>query len=78
MKHMQHKIADYIRFGQVLLALSTILMLGLLIPNGEKEMMQLYVMIGAIVAFLGGSFFFFFRAKKIREKMDDLEQEQAQ
>jgi hypothetical protein len=76
MKQLQHKIADYIRFGQVLLALSTILMLGLLIPHGEKEMAQLYVMMGVITVFLGSAFFFFFRAKKLREKMDDLEQEQ--
>lgn len=78
MKAIQHKAADYIRFGQVLLALSTILMMGLLVPNGEKEAMQLYVMMGTIVSFLGTAFFFFYRAKKLREKLADIEQEQAQ
>lgn len=77
MKQLQEKIADYTRFGQVLLALSSILMLGLLLPNGEKQMPQLYVMMGAIVAFLGASFFFFYRVKKLRERIEELGQDQT-
>ena len=36
MKELQEKIADYTRFAQVLLAISTFLMIGLLIPSGVK------------------------------------------
>ncbi|WP_416827378.1 YrhC family protein [Ectobacillus polymachus] len=74
MKDLQTKIADYNRFGQVLLALSTILMLGLLVPNGEKVWSQFIAMITAVGGFLGLSFFFFFRAKQVRERIDELEE----
>ncbi|MFD3449286.1 YrhC family protein [Microbacteriaceae bacterium 4G12] len=77
MKNLQYKISDYIRFGQVLLALSTIFMVGLLLPNGEKQSIQFAVMIGAIITFLGTSFFFFYRAKKLREKVDEMECEET-
>jgi len=78
MKQLQEKIVDYTRFGQILLALSTILMLGLLIPNGEKQMLQLYVMMGAIVGFLAASFFFFYRVRKLRERIEELGNDQIQ
>jgi hypothetical protein len=76
MKELQQKIADYIRFGQVMLALSAFLMLGLLLPNGQKEMVQMFAMMGAITAFLGGSFYFFYRARKLRDKLEENEHEQ--
>ena len=37
MKELKGKIEDYTRFGQMLLAVSTLLMVGLLIPSGAKE-----------------------------------------
>ncbi|MCC2426010.1 YrhC family protein, partial [Bacillus paranthracis] len=49
MKELQEKIEDYTRFGQILLAVSTLLMVGLLIPNGAKETIQFFVMMGSIV-----------------------------
>jgi hypothetical protein len=64
---LQHKIADYTRFGQVLLALGTFLFIGLLLPNGEKELPQLLVMMGASVASLAASLFCFYRVKKLRD-----------
>ena len=39
MKELKGKIEDYTRFGQIL-AVSTLLMVGLLIPNGAKETIQ--------------------------------------
>lgn len=78
MKHLQHKITDYNRFGQVLLALSTIFMLGLLIPNGGKTLLQLITMLVSIVVFLSGAMVFFFQAKKVREKLNDLQENQLQ
>ncbi|MGG0188429.1 YrhC family protein [Bacillus rhizoplanae] len=77
MKELQQKIADYIRFGQVMLALSAFLMLGLLLPNGQKETVQMFAMMGVIVAFLGGSFYFFRRAKELRDKLEENENEQV-
>lgn len=74
MKHLQHKIADYNRFGQVLLALSAIFMLGLLVPNGEKTLLQLIIMLVTIGVFLSAAMIFFFQAKKVREKLDDLQE----
>ncbi|MDM5190075.1 YrhC family protein [Bacillus sp. DX4.1] len=75
MKEIQQKIADYIRFGQVLLAVGAFLMIGLLLPNGERETMQLFAMMGVIGAFLGGSFYFFKRAKEVRDQLEESEYE---
>lgn len=70
MKELQEKIADYTRFGQILLAVSTLLMVGLLIPNGAKEVVQSFVMMGSIVIFLSFSFFFFQRVKVMRDELE--------
>ncbi|MGH1325059.1 YrhC family protein [Bacillus pretiosus] len=70
MKELQGKIEDYTRFGQILLAVSTLLMVGLLIPNGAKEAIQSFVMIGSTVIFLSLSFFFFQRVKMMREQLE--------
>ncbi|WP_459499345.1 YrhC family protein [Bacillus sp. C1] len=71
MEELQQKIADYTRFGQVLLALATFLMIGLLIPSETKESMQSFVLMGAIVLFLGTSFFFFKRVKALRDRLEE-------
>ncbi|MED1409676.1 MULTISPECIES: YrhC family protein [Bacillus] len=76
MKELQQKIADYIRFGQVLLAVSTFLMVGLLIPNGAKETLQTFVMMGSIILFLSLSFLFFKRAKAMRDQLEESEYEE--
>ncbi|PER24362.1 hypothetical protein CN931_21320 [Bacillus sp. AFS054943] len=73
MKELQGKIEDYTRFGQILLAVSTLLMVGLLIPNGAKETIQSFVMMGSIVIFLSLSFFFFQRVKVIRNQLEENE-----
>lgn len=73
MKELQRKIADYIRFGQVLLAVGAFLMFGLLIPNGGREPAQSFAMMGVIVLFLGMSFFFFKRVKVLRDKLEENE-----
>ncbi|MBO9130437.1 YrhC family protein [Bacillus sp. 165] len=64
---LQHKIADYTRFGQVLLAVGTLLFIGIILPDNEKELSQLLVMIGASLGALGASLFFFYRVKKLRD-----------
>ncbi|KEK26299.1 YrhC family protein [Bacillus gaemokensis] len=75
MKELQQKIADYIRFGQVLLALGSFLMIGLLIPNEGRATPQLFTMMSAIVFFLGASFFFFKRVKMLRDQLEENEYE---
>lgn len=75
MKELQQKIADYIRFGQVLLAVGTFLMIGLLLPNEGRETVQFLAMMGVIVSFLGISFFFFKRAKELRDRLEESEYE---
>ncbi|KFN01503.1 hypothetical protein D0U04_21985 [Bacillus clarus] len=75
MKELQQKIADYIRFGQVLLALSTFLMIGLLLPNEGREIIQSYVMMGGIVLLLSMSFFFFKRVQMLRDRLEENEYE---
>ncbi|ABS23307.1 YrhC family protein [Bacillus cytotoxicus] len=75
MKELQQKIADYTRFGQVLLAISTFFMIGLLIPNGGRETVQFFAMMGVIVLFLGMAFFFFKRIKVLRDQLEENEYE---
>lgn len=70
---MEQKIADYTRFGQVLLAIGAFFMIGLILPNGEKDAMQFAIMIGAIFSFLGSSFYFFYRVKEIRDQLEESE-----
>ncbi|WP_212934675.1 YrhC family protein [Bacillus hominis] len=76
MKELQEKIADYTRFGQVLLAVSTFLMVGLLIPNGAKETVQTFVMMGSVIGFLCFSFFFFKRVKAMHDQLEESEYEE--
>ncbi|EEL86134.1 hypothetical protein CN445_23865 [Bacillus cereus] len=76
MKELQEKIADYTRFAQVLLAISTFLMIGLLIPSGIKSMVQSFVMMGSIIVFLVLSFFFFKRVKAMRDQLEESEYEE--
>ncbi|AAP11277.1 hypothetical Membrane Spanning Protein [Bacillus cereus ATCC 14579] len=73
MKELKGKIEDYTRFGQILLAVSTLLMVGLLIPNGAKETIQFFVMMGSIVIFLSLSFFFFQRVRVMRDQLEENE-----
>lgn len=74
---MEQKIADYTRFGQVLLAIGAFLMIGLILPNGEKDATQFAVMIGAIFSFLGGSFYFFYRVKEMRNQLEESEHDRV-
>ncbi|EJQ14839.1 hypothetical protein CN941_17080 [Bacillus cereus] len=76
MKELQEKIADYTRFAQVLLAISTFLMIGLLIPSGIKSMVQSFVMMGSIIVFLVLAFFFFKRVKAMRDQLEESEYEE--
>ncbi|MGQ0453082.1 YrhC family protein [Bacillus sp. SS-TM] len=48
-------------------------MVGLLIPNGAKETIQFFVMMGSIVIFLSLSFFFFQRVKVMRDQLEENE-----
>lgn len=75
-KDMVQKISDYTRFAQVLLAVGAFLTIGLLLPNGEKDAAQLAIMIGTIFSFLGGSFYFFYRVKEMRDQLEESEHDQ--
>lgn len=76
MKELQEKIADYTRFAQVLLAISTFLMIGLLIPSGIKSMVQSFVMMGSIIVFLVLAFFFFKRVRTMLNQLEESEYEE--
>ncbi|MBJ8102379.1 MULTISPECIES: YrhC family protein [Bacillus cereus group] len=76
MKELQEKIADYTRFAQVLLAISTFLMIGLLIPSGIKSMVQSFAMMGSIIVFLVLAFFFFKRVRTMRDQLEENEYEE--
>ncbi|MCP8967251.1 YrhC family protein [Ectobacillus ponti] len=76
-RELQQKHADYVRFGQVLLAVGAFLMIGLLLPNHDKQALQIYAMMVAITGFLGASFFFFRRAKLAQQQAEEIEYEQG-
>ncbi|HWO95366.1 MAG TPA: YrhC family protein [Bacillus sp. (in: firmicutes)] len=73
MKEIQTKISDYTRYIYILLAVSTFLYLGTIIGNGEKNPSQMLVMSGATTALLGLSFYFAYKTKKLRQKLQQEE-----
>lgn len=74
MKEIQTKISDYTRYIYILLAVSTFLYLGTVIGNGEKTSFQMLIMSGTTIALLGLSFYFAYKAKKLRKQLKQEEQ----
>ncbi len=73
-KQLQNKITDYSRFAFILLAVSVFLYIGVLLPNGDKTMIQMYTIMGTTVLFLGLSFTFFRIVNKYKKELNELEQ----
>ncbi|WP_070120759.1 YrhC family protein [Bacillus marinisedimentorum] len=72
LKHLAEKAVDFKRFAHVLLTVSVFLYFGVLIgqaTGGQKEEMQLLVMLGSTAVFLGGSAFFYNRSRKIMKQI---------
>ncbi|MFC3883010.1 YrhC family protein [Bacillus songklensis] len=69
-RELQTKISDYTRFIYILLAVSTFLYLGTVIGNGEKDPLQMDVMMGTTAVLLGGAFYFAYKIKKMNKEME--------
>jgi undecaprenyl pyrophosphate phosphatase UppP len=74
-KEIQDKVADYSRFGMVLLAVSVFMFIGVLIPNEGKEMLQLYSMMAATTVFLGAALYFFQKVNGYKKKLNEVDEE---
>jgi hypothetical protein len=72
-KTLQKKIIDYKRFGFTLIALSTFLYLGVIIPAEGKTLVKTYMLMGGTVVMLGTSFLFFLKAIKHKKQLHSME-----
>ncbi|MFD2679902.1 YrhC family protein [Bacillus seohaeanensis] len=72
-KTLQKKIIDYKRFGFTLIALSTFLYLGVIIPAEGKTLVKIYMLMGGTVVMLGTSFLFFLKAIKYKKQLHSME-----
>jgi len=71
-KMLEEKMIDYKRFAVVLLAVGSFFYLGVIIPSGEKVLIDLYMMMCSSMLFLAGSIYFFTLSKQIKTKLDDI------
>jgi predicted permease len=74
-KEIQDKVADYTRFGMVLLAVSVFMFIGVLIPNEGKGMLQLYIIMTTTLSFLGASLYFFQKVNKYKKTLSEVDEE---
>ncbi len=68
-KQLEGKIADYRRFGFVLITLSVFLFIGLLIPNESAPRNMSELLIVAVFVLLGGSLVFHRIAVKAEKRL---------
>lgn len=68
-KKIYEKMVDYRQFATVLLAVGTFLYLGTIIPTTNIAISYIPFILLLSVAFLGGSIFFFYRAKQCKQKL---------
>ena len=71
-KDLMEKMVDFKRFAIVLLAVGVFFYLGVIIPTPEKTETNIAVMMMMTSACLGGSIFFFTKAKKLKHKLNEL------
>ncbi|PKG24477.1 YrhC family protein [Niallia nealsonii] len=72
LKDLMGKIVDFKRFAIVLLAVGVFFYLGVIIPTPDKTEINTAVMMMMTSACLGGSIFFFAKAKKLKNKLNEL------
>jgi YrhC-like protein len=72
-KTLQNKIIDYKRFGFTLIALSTFLYLGVIIPAEGKTLVKIYMLMGGTVVMLSTSFLLFLKAIKYKKQLHSME-----
>ena len=70
-KKLRNKINDYSQFAKILLMLSVFFSLGIAFQGAEKSLNQLYLMMGATVAFLFVAFLIFNKVKKLQKILND-------
>ena len=75
-KNLYEKMVDLKRFGMVLLAIGVFFFLGVIIPSGAKNEMDINIMILSSMSFLAASILFFTRSKQCHIKLMDMEDAQ--
>ena len=75
-KNLTNKMADFKRFGVVLLSIGVFFFLGVIIPSESKDPMDLNIMIIASMSFLASSIFFFIQSKQCEMKLIEMEEGQ--
>lgn len=68
---LKHKVIDYKNYSMVLLFMSAFLSLGSITPFDGKTVLEQVVLMWTGVVFIMTSVFFFLRARKLREQMEE-------
>ncbi|HJV18000.1 MAG TPA: YrhC family protein [Bacillales bacterium] len=75
-KHLYEKMIDYKRFATIMLAAGVFFYLGTIIPSTTKSNFDLNIMSFASLFFLAVSIILFFRSKKYRKDLLELDDTQ--
>ncbi|MFT8322578.1 MAG: YrhC family protein [Bacillus sp. (in: firmicutes)] len=75
-KYLTEKMVDYKRFATVLLAVGVFFYLGVIIPAIEKSQMNTEIMMLMTMLCLGASIFFFAKAKKFQQHINEIKDEE--
>lgn len=73
-KKLYEKTVDYHRFAIMLLTVGAFFFLGVIIPSAVNSLIDQYIMIAASMLFLCGSVLFFIIARKVKQKLLDIEE----
>ncbi|MFS0861652.1 YrhC family protein [Fredinandcohnia sp. 179-A 10B2 NHS] len=73
-KTLRSKIADYTNFAYILLAISTFLYIGVIIPE-ERAPFQIYALMGFTLVLLSVAFVFFKAALKYKKQMNEIDEQ---
>jgi uncharacterized membrane protein YfcA len=75
-KHLYEKMVDFKRFATIMLAAGVFFYLGTIIPSTTKSNLDLNIMSLASLFFLAVSIILFFRSKKYKKDLHELDDAQ--
>jgi NhaP-type Na+/H+ or K+/H+ antiporter len=75
-KQLYEKMVDFKRFATIMLAAGVFFYLGTIIPSTTKSNFDLNIMMIASLFFLAVSIILFFRSKKYRKDLNELDDTQ--
>ena len=75
LKTLKEQMADFRQFGIILLAAGVFFYLGVILPLPDKMPQYNEIMMMASIIFLSISIYLFMKAKNVKKKIEELEEE---